>query len=1809
MKKNNYTIKKLYSLIVGLVIAFGSQAVQLSGSYTINATNAATATNFKDLVSAVNYLTSATTRPDGGPSNVAPFGVSGPVTFNIATGTYSGQTIIPFVTGTSASNTITFRSGAIHTDSVTLNYSSGTNPVVRLDSARYINFRFITITTAAGRAFELTKGASYDTISNCKMTVGSSGIYATNLIGGRNVFMYNSITGGQYSIWLRGTSTSYSDSNLIANNTLLNATTNGCNFYYTVNLLVKNNVIRSAGTVTTLLIGYCNNSFFANNSIVSGGTGIDNTNSFSQRFYHNSISAVNIGISVVYNNATYSNNDWRNNIISSSGTLTTSAAANINLTGSSNNTWNFNTYDAKSANLFATTPSSYNAWLGTGQDGNSVVVVPGFLSTTDLHVNAGCKRGTPLPTVTTDIEGNPRNNPPTMGAYEYVGTNNLTVSGLLQPSTGVITPGLQDLKVIVRNIGTNAVTAFNLSYVLNSGTVVTQPWTGTLAPCDTVSVLFTGANQVDLLSINTLKMYTANPNATVDSAPINDTLVAYLYSPLNGTYTIGATGANFATFTQAINALKIGGITGPVVFNAQNGTYTEQLVIPAISGTSAINTITFKSAINNADSVSIRFNAGANIPIVKIDLANYINFKYISVSSLTPTTGRSFELTGTSSFDSITSCKIGAGNHGIYAAAITGSRNVFSYNTITGSGIGIYLYGISATVQTENNIIAYNTILSTAGFGCDLRFTTNLTVNNNTITGNNAAQIQYSYGVLRIISNVINGTNAGLLNYYAYGNSQDPALIANNRITSSSSGGTALYNYQGANQRYYHNTISSANTGAGFDYAATNNDNNDWRNNIIVSASASAGSSIGGTNLGANNTLNYNLYYTVSGASPFSTFANLAAWQAARGWDLNSIVVNPDFASTTDFHLKSGCKLGAILTAVPTDIEGNPRNTPPTMGAYEYSVINDMAIDKIVQPEVGNTLAGLQDLVVRVKNTGSSAVTSFDISYVLNSGSAVMQSWTGSLAPCDTVSVTFSGTNRINLSNTNTITVYTSNPNMAIDPNRTNDTLTKLLYPSLNGTYTIGHSGAHFASFNAAVTALINGGVMGPVVFQVQTGTYTEQLTIPAIVGASATNTITFKSAVNHADSVIVNYAAATEEHVIKLLSASYINFKYLTVSSLSTFGRLFTFLGTSSYDSITYCNIKTGQMGVFANVNGRKHVFSYNTISALGFGIYLAGTGTAELSDSNIITFNTIQNPNSGLTYGCYLSYTKNIKINNNIITGYSNGIRGYYHRDLMEILANRITALGTSSNGIYISEVFGTPDKYALIANNSIVSDDYGINNINGSYQRYYHNSINAIKSGLSISYDALSIYNEWKNNIVATQVATGGFTVFADGSLITNKFDYNLYYNASLVSPIRFYTSLATWQNGTGNDKHSFVYAPPFTSTTNLYPNVADSGSWAINGRGIHFDSTALPLISTDINGNLRPTSRAAGVPDIGAYEITPTALPPLAIASGYLMLDSTRIFISPISLDTVAKIKLWGSSDIPAKLEIRQYTGIAPPIAKSTDKFMYHYLDIKDSGSGSYFYDITTYYNEIWLGTITAEQDLRLTHKKGSSPWSISNSAIYSSVDTLKNTIIDGQLLQFGLVTGTDLFNVLPVELMLFKANALAKDVLLTWATASELNSNSFFIERSTDNKNWNKIGIVKANGNTNAISNYQLNDANAFVHANTLFYRLRMVDNDGSYAYSTIVCVSNKPKATTNELIVYPNPFTSNVAVLFVADNAETKATITVTNITGQTVHTEMVNTMSGSNNATINLEGLQNGIYLISVELNGSKTHMKLVKN
>ena len=67
-------------------------------------------------------------------------------------------------------------------------------------------------------------------------------------------------------------------------------------------------------------------------------------------------------------------------------------------------------------------------------------------------------------------------------------------------------------------------------------------------------------------------------------------------------------GTNFNSFTDAISALGVCGISGPVVFNVKQGTYTEQVTIPAVTGASATNKITFQADPTNTSAATVTYS-------------------------------------------------------------------------------------------------------------------------------------------------------------------------------------------------------------------------------------------------------------------------------------------------------------------------------------------------------------------------------------------------------------------------------------------------------------------------------------------------------------------------------------------------------------------------------------------------------------------------------------------------------------------------------------------------------------------------------------------------------------------------------------------------------------------------------------------------------------------------------------------------------------------------------------------------------------------------------------------------------------------------------------------------------------------------------------------------------------------------------------------------------------------------------------------------------------------------------------------------
>ncbi|WP_051349993.1 DUF4347 domain-containing protein [Dyadobacter alkalitolerans] len=114
--------------------------------------------------------------------------------------------------------------------------------------------------------------------------------------------------------------------------------------------------------------------------------------------------------------------------------------------------------------------------------------------------------------------------------------------------------------------------------------------------------------------------------------------------------------------------------------------------------------------------------------------------------------------------------------------------------------------------------------------------------------------------------------------------------------------------------------------------------------------------------------------------------------------------------------------------------------------------------------------------------------------------------------------------------------------------------------------------------------------------------------------------------------------------------------------------------------------------------------------------------------------------------------------------------------------------------------------------------------------------------------------------------------------------------------------------------------------------------------------------------------------------------------------------------------------------------------------------------------------------------------------------------------------------------------MPVTLVDFKASKNESAVELAWTTSSEVNSSHFEIQRSAEGKVWEKIGSVATRNENSEIQRYRFIDPLP-LHADN-FYRLRMVDTDGTFAFSKIEHV--RFADSKGQVKGYPNPVTDRV---------------------------------------------------------------------
>lgn len=946
-------------------------------------------------------------------------------------------------------------------------------------------------------------------------------------------------------------------------------------------------------------------------------------------------------------------------------------------------------------------------------------------------------------------------------------------------------------------------------------------------------------------------------------------------------------------------------------------------------------------------------NTGAQSAVLFVDGATNNILRYLNISQgSTSSTGRSIYFNTSASNSSGNSnnlvelCKVTGGRYNVQFGGTTANpnrKNAFYGNEFVGFTYAGF-YGTSAANQgllVDSNsfhlpVPTTSTTIASGIYFTAFSDTLNITRNkiyNIALTGSNDCDVNGVYVTpsTGLVINIIN-------NFIAFDG--NPGSTSTMGIVIGGSNATTVKAYY--NTIRIGGTLSTGGTSGNVLSACISKINSnttssfDFRNNIL--ANMRTGGVSGGQHLPVSVTntsgiiaaMDYNVYNSASGLISrlgTATSNSIASHQAlfTSGIDDNANDYPVYFISNTDLHL-TGTSLGnsdlkaQVISQVTNDIDNNPRGGSTYRGADDnpanpiLGLKNEIGVVAINEPMYG-TCATTTDVKATVKNFGINQVDTFTVNWSIN---GALQTPVTFYQLLDTVLGSGSVTQQVTLGNfavtpgtLYTIKAWTSLPNNLTDADKTNDSTQKPYKTALaGGTYTVGGTSPDFATISDAVNELNTYGICGPVVFDIRNGTYTEKLVFNEIPGASATNTITFKSESNNKTAVTISTAASastTDNFTISLNGTDHITFRDLTLERSGTGTNSSVLYIEGNIENVVIRDNKfVGPTNITTDANGvRSHIFGAATTVTTNLSIFnneMAGNSNGVWLNTNTVTRSTgtkIYNNTIDANYtGIFIAGQNYPEIYKNKIVRADQTINVEYYGISLNIVdsAYFISQNFVESNrgyGIRLRDCNGNAGKEGQVINNMITmtyagtSSVFGISNeTSGSYQLFAHNTCQLDVDNTSTStttggrgfYMPVVTLNAYSNvrilNNIFYNKLDGVAAWYTPNALAAIKeLDYNLYYttgeNLGYVTST-YYPDFTSFQAATAKDAHSYNFAPTFVSSNNPHLLFLSRFAYGKNGLNINVD------YDDDV--------RCASLPTIGADEYSPSLGIPTATFIG-------------------------------------------------------------------------------------------------------------------------------------------------------------------------------------------------------------------------------------------------------------------------------------------------------------------------------------
>ena len=680
-----------------------------------------------------------------------------------------------------------------------------------------------------------------------------------------------------------------------------------------------------------------------------------------------------------------------------------------------------------------------------------------------------------------------------------VGTDAAAVQ-LLSPVAPILGGSSQSISFKIGNFAASTINTATVGYKLGNNPAVTTSASGlNLLLGQTTNYAFATPATMPPSGSAVLKVWIKNPNGVnPDLNPNNDTLTTTIVTAMPaGTYTVGGSNPDFPTITAAINAMKQGGILGNVLFNIRNGRYVGSYDLDNIIAPSGA-TISFASEMGSASGVVLvpsgTTAATASTFIFKVNNTANVAFTGLTFKRTIDNLSINYNLwLNNSNGTNVTNCAfqdslLGSNTkYGIYAIGCSSTSVVL--NTFDGFYYGVYLQSASPAMGL-GNLVQINTFNNYQISAIYLSRQELCTAKGNTINSARTAS-GFGYAIYSLVSSSLNISDNKISgNIPAYGIYIEnfnaglvPNIISNNAISGKSeyqftSYGLYLEAFSSATTTprdtidyadVYHNTINiEANSAGGTHYGlyiegstatTTYLQGLKFKNNNIVVKRGPSGTSatsrvgyIFNANILPLIQSNYNNYVFVNNTAnsplfgtqtPAATYVDIAALRAVFvGQEINSASIDPGFSGVSAVPSSSVFDNKGTNVGISTDINGAARSTTtPDIGAYEFSPsTSDAGIISMTAPNSDCGLANNETVTVKVKNFGSSPITSIALKYSINSGAFVSQTFAQTINSGDTA--TFSFATRANLSVPATYNLKCIS-NLTGDTNLINDTISK----------------------------------------------------------------------------------------------------------------------------------------------------------------------------------------------------------------------------------------------------------------------------------------------------------------------------------------------------------------------------------------------------------------------------------------------------------------------------------------------------------------------------------------------------------------------------------------------------------------------------------------------------------------------------------------------------------------------------------------------------------------------------------------------